>query len=119
MDKQELAAIRESACCAHLNVLYEKGMCDGQNICGEVVPNGAAYDIWKCRDCGTRFTPVSALSDSEGLVKELATALNGSIAYMEKVEDSLLVGDEGCHWPVEIVRELLNRPEVKRILEAK
>jgi hypothetical protein len=46
--------------CAHLNVIYDKGVCDGRNILGEVVPNGANYDIWRCRDCGQPFWPQTA-----------------------------------------------------------
>lgn len=31
-------------------------------------------------------------------------ALNGVLPYMEAAEEAGLVGDEGCHWPVELVR---------------
>lgn len=34
-------------------------------------------------------------------------ALEGALPYMEAAETAGLVGDEGCHWPVEAVREAL------------
>jgi hypothetical protein len=35
---------------------------------------------------------------------DLLEALNGVLPYMEAAETEGLVGDEGCHWPVENVR---------------
>jgi hypothetical protein len=34
-------------------------------------------------------------------------ALEGVLPYMEAAETAGLVGDEGCHWPVEAVRAAL------------
>lgn len=39
--------------------------------------------------------------------KRLVEALEGVQPYMEAAEKAGLVGDEGCHWPVEIVRAAL------------
>lgn len=38
---------------------------------------------------------------------ELVAALQGVLPYMEAAENAGLVGDEGCHWPVESVRAAL------------
>jgi hypothetical protein len=37
----------------------------------------------------------------------LVEALRSILPYMEKAEDALFVGHEGCHWPVENIRALL------------
>jgi len=38
-------------------------------------------------------------------------ALNGVLPYMEAAEEAGLVGDEGCHWPVELVRAAIKELE--------
>lgn len=40
---------------------------------------------------------------------ELAEALQRVLPYMEAAEKAGLVGDEGCHWPVEFVRAALKK----------
>lgn len=42
---------------------------------------------------------------------ELLDALKVVIPYMESAEDAGLIGHEGCHWPVEIVRDAIARAE--------
>ena len=37
----------------------------------------------------------------------LREALEKALPYMEEIEQANLVGDEGCHWPVEFVRAAL------------
>ncbi|WP_420239241.1 Lar family restriction alleviation protein [Telmatobacter bradus] len=44
---------------------------------------------------------------------EMREALEGVLPYMEAAEGAGLVGDEGCHWPVEAVRCALSMPEKK------
>jgi len=36
-------------------------------------------------------------------------ALRGLLAYAEEVEEKMLVGDEGCHWPLELARAALGK----------
>ncbi|MGE4529572.1 MAG: hypothetical protein AB7D00_14505 [Rhodospirillaceae bacterium] len=38
---------------------------------------------------------------------QMLAALEGVLPYMEAAEAAGLVGDEGCHWPVEAVREAI------------
>jgi hypothetical protein len=40
---------------------------------------------------------------------DLLAALKMVIPYMESAEAAGLVGHEGCHWPVEIVRAAIAR----------
>jgi hypothetical protein len=35
---------------------------------------------------------------------DMLAALQEALPYMEEAEKAGLVGDEGCHWPVEMVR---------------
>jgi hypothetical protein len=41
-------------------------------------------------------------------IRRLRDALEGVLPYMEAAEEAGLIGDEGCHWPVEAVRLALN-----------
>jgi hypothetical protein len=43
--------------------------------------------------------------------EKLVEALKGVLPYMEAAETAGLVGDEGCHWPVEVVRVSLAEAE--------
>lgn len=40
---------------------------------------------------------------------EMLEALESVIPYMEQAEKAGLVGHEGCHWPVEVVRAVISR----------
>ena len=42
---------------------------------------------------------------------KLLVALKGVLPYMEAAESAGLVGDEGCHWPVEEVRAAIQEAE--------
>lgn len=44
---------------------------------------------------------------------DLVEALKKVLPYMEAAEKAGLVGDEGCHWPVEEIRALLAKCGVK------
>lgn len=42
---------------------------------------------------------------------EMYQALKGVLPFMEQAEAAGLVGDEGCIWPVEMVRDALRKAE--------
>lgn len=44
------------------------------------------------------------LEERVTVIKTMLSALEGVLPFMEEVEEKLLVGDEGCLWPVEAVR---------------
>lgn len=44
---------------------------------------------------------------------DLLEALKGVLPYMEQAESKLLVGHEGCHWPVELVRAAIAKSMAK------
>lgn len=46
---------------------------------------------------------------AEALAREAKDVLERGISLMETVEAKTLVGDEGCLWPVELARELIDR----------
>ena len=46
---------------------------------------------------------------AQELVPDLLEALRGVLPYMEAAEKAGLVGDEGCHWPVELVRAAIQK----------
>lgn len=59
---------------------------------------------------GLEVTPLydqSALDAAVAKIEMLREALEGVMPYMEAAETAGLVGDEGCHWPVEAVRVAL------------
>jgi hypothetical protein len=43
------------------------------------------------------------------LFKTMKGALEGVLPFMEAVEKESLVGDEGCYWPVELVRGAISQ----------
>ena len=53
------------------------------------------------KGCACHKTDEQVLRDSNA---ELLAALKGLIAFAEDAETKLLVGDEGCIWPVEEAR---------------
>lgn len=48
-------------------------------------------------------------ADLFALAPAMAKALQDVLPVLEKIEDTELVGDEGCLWPVESVRDLIAR----------
>lgn len=46
---------------------------------------------------------------AEALAREAKDVLERGLSLMETVEAKTLVGDEGCLWPVEMARELIER----------
>lgn len=46
---------------------------------------------------------------AEALAREAADVLQRGLSLMETVEAKALVGDEGCLWPVELARNLIER----------
>lgn len=76
---------------------YQREM---NRLCGDDFKLQAGFQrAWLLRD-----SELAALRDSH---KRLVEALEGVQPYMEAAEKAGLVGDEGCHWPVEIVRAVL------------
>jgi hypothetical protein len=68
-----------------------------------------ALDALKRLQCTT--PPAASTGEVERLtarVAELESALSGVLPFMEAAEGAGLVGDEGCLWPVEIVRAALS-----------
>lgn len=55
--------------------------------------------------------PILANARLISAAPELLEALKGVLPYMEAAEDAGLSGDEGCHWPVEIVRAAIRKAE--------
>lgn len=62
-------------CCACLTVVYDPEPCDGENIRGEVVPNGAIRERWRCKSCGGVFARVAPASVP--VTEALRDALSG------------------------------------------
>ncbi len=54
----------------------------------------------------------------EAHAQTLREALAGVLPYMEQCEAAALVGDEGCHWPVELARAALAATEAKEKQDA-
>lgn len=42
---------------------------------------------------------------------DMLEALKGVLPYMEQSENAGLIGHEGCHWPVELVRAAIAKAE--------
>lgn len=66
----------------------------------------AHWDDFGCHLCERREM-AGELTALRARHKRLVEALEGVQPYMEAAEKAGLVGDEGCHWPVEIVRAAL------------
>lgn len=62
-------------------------------------------EAWRPRSVGRANARLIAAAP------ELLEALKQVIPYMEAREAALLVGDEGCHWPVEIVRAAISKAD--------
>ena len=61
--------LAQRACCAHLRVSYRTVPCDGLNVRGEVVPNGAVRGWWECDSgCGMGFATADAGSRLKAIV---------------------------------------------------
>ena len=87
----------------------------------EPTPEAILIAAWKLR-FNKAFRPeeeaaaLMAFLDTVGLcvvskrsLADMRAALEGVLPYMEKAEEAGLIGDEGCHWPVEAVRDALAR----------
>ena len=61
---------------------------------------------WEAADDGIAVQADEAM-ELQRVADEMAEALNGVLPYMEEAENAGLIGDEGCHWPVEFVRAAL------------
>jgi len=71
------------------------------------IVNGNAFCIVSLGGDGATLVAPEAVRANARLIKsapDMLYALEGALSYMEEAEKLLLVGDEGCHWPVELVR---------------
>lgn len=79
-----------------LCAVEERSWCEDPQACDECELSPVEY---------VRADLVAALQAERDRLKDL---LRRSLAYMEAAETAGLVGDEGCHWPVEEVRAALS-----------
>ena len=53
-------------------------------------------------------------TDAEADRDELLEVLEGILPLLEKIEGEMLVGDEGCLWPVEFARDVVAKHRGER-----